>query len=263
MTVRPSSGASRTARQKDVALPRPLDAGKEEARLLEQLPDSPRLRRVLDELEMVMHTQGFLHLSMDELARILRCSKGTLYRLAESREDLFDLALRLWCARVRDDGWLAADATEGWANRFEGYCRASVAAMRRCNTSTAFWQDVNRSPRGRNILMEHQKLRIDGLEALVRMGAESNNVRDVNPRLLAELMLRCMALMVDPEFSASIGMRVEDAVDEWYRIIEFGILAPAPHSPPPPRRDRAPSDGPTGEGAPGNGRPGVKDEVPR
>jgi AcrR family transcriptional regulator len=225
-----------------VSVPRPPFAGKEEARILGELPDSPRLRRVLDELEIVMHTQGFLHLSMDELARVLRCSKGTLYRLAESREDLFDLALRLWCARVRDEGWNAADATERWAGRFEGYCRSSVTAMRRCNTSTAFWQDVKRSPRGRAILTEHQKLRIDGLEALVRMGAESNSVRDVNPRLLAELMLRCMALMVDPDFTGSVSMRVEDAVDEWYRIIEFGILAPT-LQPPGPRRDAATVEG--------------------
>ncbi len=261
MKVRPSSEAKRTARQPDVAITRPPYAGKEEARLLGQLPDSPRVRRVLEELEMVMHTQGFLHLSMDDLARILRCSKGTLYRLAESREDLFDLALRLWCARVRDDGWDAADATEKWSGRFEGYCRASVSAMRRCNTSTAFWQDVKRSPRGRSILMEHQKLRIDGLEALVRMGGESNAVRDVNPRLLAELMLRCMALMVDPDFTGSINMRVEDAVDEWYRIIEYGILSPSPH-PPPPRRDGSAPDGLAADGLAAASRSSVRDEVP-
>jgi AcrR family transcriptional regulator len=226
MTVRAGPHAKRGASSPGRVAPRPPDAGKEEARILAQLPDSPRLRRILDELETVMHTQGFLHLSMDDLARILRCSKGTLYRLAESREELFDLALRQWCARVRDDGWHAADATESWAERFEGYCRASVTSMKAYNTSTAFWQDVKRSPRGRAVFLEHQKLRIDGLESLVRIGADSNSVRDVNPRLLAELMLRCMALMIDPDFSASIGMRVEDAVDEWYRIIEYGILAP-------------------------------------
>ncbi len=242
MTSRPGPQARRVAPQA-VLLPRPAEAGKEEARLLAQLPDSPRVRRILDELEMVMHTQGFLHLSMDDLARTLRCSKGTLYRLADSREDLFDLALRQWCARVRDDGWNAADATDNWAERFEGYCRASVSSMKRCNTSTAFWQDVKRSPRGRAIFIEHQKLRIDGLEALVRLGGASENVRNVNPRLLAELMLRCMALMIDPDFSSSIGMRVEDAVEEWYRIIEFGILAPG--SLPPRQEDGASAQGRT------------------
>ena len=84
-------------------------------------------------------------------------------------------------------------------------------------------------------MLEHQKLRIDDLEALVRMGGESNSVRDVNPRLLAELMLRCMALMIDPEFAGAVRMSVEDAVDEWYRIIEYGIIAPSPQHPPPQR----------------------------
>lgn len=259
MTTHASSGFVRTGRQ-DMVIPRPPHAGKEEALLLEHVPDSPRVRRLLDELEMVMHRQGFLHLNMDELARTLRCSKGTLYRLAGSSEDLFDLALRLWCARVRDDGWSAADATDKWSGRFEGYCRASVSAMRRCNTSTAFWRDVKRSPRGRAILMEHQKLRIDGLAALVRMGGESNSVREVNPRLLAELMLRCMALMVDPDFTESISMRVEDAVEEWYRIIEYGILFPTPH--PPPQRDGFSPGGISAGALAAGDRGGVQDEVP-
>jgi hypothetical protein len=42
-------------------------------------------------------------------------------------------------------------------------------------------------------------------------------------------MLRCVHLIVDPDFAANIGMPIEDAVDEWYRIIEFGLL-PRPES---------------------------------
>ncbi len=76
-------------------------------------------------------------------------------------------------------------------------CGAATPRLRSGRTSNV--------PRGRAIMLEHQKLRIDGLEALVRMGGESDSVRDVNPRLLAELMLRCMALMIDPSSPAPSG----------------------------------------------------------
>lgn len=209
---------------REPVIARPPEAGQEEAAILAQLPESPRLRRILDNLEMVMHMQGFLHLSMDDLARTLHCSKATLYRLAGSREELFDVALKRWCARVRDDGWHAVDAADGWSERVAGYCQASVTSMRRCHTSFAFWRDLKSFPSGNGILMSHQKLRIDGLEQLTRLGCESGSFRDVHTRLLSELMLRCVHLIVDPDFAASIGMPIEDAVDEWYRIIEFGII---------------------------------------
>lgn len=198
--------------------------GSEEDAVLAEVPDSPRLRRLLADLEIIMHTEGFLHAGTDDLARRLRCSKATLYRLAQSRESLFELVISRWLARVRDEGWKRVDGTEDWSQRLVDYCSASVDLMEDCHSSYAFWRDMNNFPGGYRLLMAHQKQRIDGLERIVTQGIEAGAFRQVHPRLVSEFMLMCVRQIVEPDFTASVGLSVTDAVDEWYRIIEYGLI---------------------------------------
>ena len=61
-------------------------------------PGSPRLERLLEELEHVFLHDGFLHFRTEELARRLHCSKRALYQIAPSREELFELVVERWLA---------------------------------------------------------------------------------------------------------------------------------------------------------------------
>jgi len=199
-------------------------SGTEEAEYLERLPESPRLRRLLDDLETLMKAEGFLHLSTDDIAGRLRCSKATLYRLASSREELFELVIGRWLARFRDVGWQAVQSVDDWPTRLVRYLAAAPTGVR--DASYKFMRDVYAFPGGHRILMDHQQRRMDLLEAIIAAGVEADVFQPVHPRVAADLILSSVRRLVDPDFLASVGLSVAEATEEWYRILEFGLLRP-------------------------------------
>ncbi len=196
--------------------------GREEEQLVGQLPDSPRLRRLLKDLETIMMSEGFLHLSTDDLARRLRCSKATLYRLAGSREDLFELVVTRWLARLRDNGYKELVTAQDWPAKLIGYLH--VVKSRTKDASQRFMQDLRDFPGGYRILMDHQERRIEVLEAIIAGGVEAGDFEEVHPRLAAELILTSVRRAVEPDFLAAVGLTLAEAFDEWYRILEFGLI---------------------------------------
>ena len=194
----------------------------EERALLAALPTSPRLRRVLADLEDIMMREGFLHLSTDDIATRLRCSKATLYRLAPSREDLFELVINIWLARARDTGWREFDAAQDWPGRLIGFLSAAVIATRK--TSFAFMRDLRAFPGGHRSLMSHQDRRDADLKDIIEAGVEAGAFVDVHSALAADLLLTTMRRIIDPEFLVSVGMPITEAFDEAYKILEYGII---------------------------------------
>ena len=53
-----------------------------------QVRGAARKAQLLDQLVELLLAEGFAHLTLDELATRLRCSKSTLYGLADSKEQL-------------------------------------------------------------------------------------------------------------------------------------------------------------------------------
>jgi AcrR family transcriptional regulator len=56
-------------------------------------PVTRRRRELLQTLEALFLADGFAHLTMDDLAASLRCSKATLYALAPSKEQIVTLVV--------------------------------------------------------------------------------------------------------------------------------------------------------------------------
>jgi AcrR family transcriptional regulator len=206
--------------------------GAEEADLVSRLPQSTRLRDVLDHLEQIMLAEGFLHLNTDELPSRLQCSKATLYRLAENRFALFGMIIDRWLARMRDDGWARSErAGDDCSARLVEYLRAGPLAIE--NTTPAFWHDLGGFPQGYEALMVHQRKRVAGLEELILDGDRAGVFSCEHPRLISELFLSAVRQIVEPDFAESAGVTVQEAFDAWYRIVEFGLLGT------PPSRSRA------------------------
>jgi AcrR family transcriptional regulator len=200
----------------------------EEESLLATLPPSPRLRRLLTDLETVMMTEGFLHLSTDDVAGRLKCSKATLYRLAGSREELFELVINIFLARARDTGWREFDAAKDWPGRLVGFLSAAVIATR--NASFAFIRDLRSFPAGYRSLMVHQDQRDADLREIIEEGIKAGAFLDVHPALAADLLLTTMRRIIEPEFLMTVRMPITEAFDEAYRILEYGLIRP-PASP--------------------------------
>jgi AcrR family transcriptional regulator len=186
---------------------------------------SIRTSRLLDDLESIVLHEGFLHLRTDDLAKRLRCSKRTLYRLARTREELFELVIEKWLTRIRDDGLLAIRSAKDVHTAVTGYLNAAVKDTR--DASPSFVRDLARFPAGTRRLMLHQKKRIAGLEKLIDEGVRAGVFRGVHARLVAEVLLVAVARIVDPDLLSGCDLTMSQAFGELYDIFEYG-LTPAP-----------------------------------
>lgn len=185
---------------------------------------SPRLERLLEELEHVFLRDGFLHFRTEELARRLHCSKRALYQLAPSREKLFELVVERWLAKLRRAGVAAAAAATDPFAALTGYLGAAIIATR--DAGAQFVRDLSRFPATHRRLMSHQRERIAGLERLIHDGATRGHFRGVHAKLIAEVMLNVVAQLVDPEMLARVGLTMSQAFAEFYDIVEHGLLPP-------------------------------------
>jgi AcrR family transcriptional regulator len=185
---------------------------------------SPRLERLLEELEHVFLRDGFLHFRTDELARRLHCSKRALYQIAPSREKLFELVVERWLAKLRRAGVTAAAAATDPFAAVTGYLGAAIIATR--DAGAQFVRDLSRFPATYRRLMSHQRERIAGLERLIQDGTARGHFRGVHAKLIAEVMLNAVAQLVDPEVLARLGLTMSQAFAEFYDIVEHGLLPP-------------------------------------
>jgi AcrR family transcriptional regulator len=196
---------------------------------------SPRLERLLEEIEHVFLRDGFLHFRTEELARRLHCSKRALYQIAPSREELFELVVERWLAKLRRAGITAAEAAPDPFTAVTDYLGAATVATR--DAGAQFVRDLSRFPATYRRLMSHQRERIAGLERLIEDGTARGHFRGVHAKLIAEVMLHAVAQIVDPEVLARVGLTMSQAFAALYDVVEHGLL-PANGGRPRPRYSR-------------------------
>lgn len=199
----------------------PIDHIEERLRELEQRPLSPRLTRLLDTLENLFFEEGFLKFRMDDLARRLRCSKHTLYALAPSREELFELVIERFLSRLRAQGETAASQAPDRISALTAYLESGVHGTRR--NSVQFISDLAEFLPGRRRLRNHQRQRVAGLEAIVAAGVADGAFGRIHPKLVAEVMVHTIGKIVDPHFLAACGLTVSEAYCEFYHWMVHGL----------------------------------------
>lgn len=225
-----------------------VEAGHEQETMLAALGLTPRLRRLLSDLDALVMAEGFMHLGTDALCQRLHCSKASLYRLADSREGLFELVINLWLARARDIGWQEyADASASWQDRLVKFLGAARIATR--DASLQFMRDVWQLPVGYRAVKAHQEQRVGDIEWIIQEGVAAGDFEDVHPKLAADVIFHAMRLAVEPEFLTRVGLPLHEAFTEAYRIFEHGLIRrpgdlarEVPTSAPAPTRRRRSSD---------------------
>jgi AcrR family transcriptional regulator len=199
----------------------PLTMGGEETAILDSLPDSTRMRRLLRDLETLMLREGFLHLTMGDIAERLRCSKTTLYRLAGSTDDLFELVIRIWLARANDRSWHEYEQASDWPGRLVGF--VTTPFLNR-DTSYAFIHDLKAFPGGHRALLDYERRRRAVVVDILQQGMEAGVFRTVHPELVADVIHRGADRILEPEFLGSVRLSVSDAFEQLLRLFEYGLI---------------------------------------
>jgi AcrR family transcriptional regulator len=188
---------------------------------------SPRMRCIIENLTRLFLDEGFLHFRTDDLAKRLRCSKHTLYALAPTREELFELIIERFYSSLRQAGDAALAATQDRIEQVAGYLNAGVNAVRAASPN--FIRDLNRFDRGRRRLRHHQRVRIAGLEKIVAAGIREGIFAPVHSKLVAEFMIHSVIRMSDARFLERCDLSVSEAHAEFYQLFLHGLIKAPKH----------------------------------
>jgi AcrR family transcriptional regulator len=71
--------------------------------------------RLLSDLESICLQEAFLHLKVNDIAERRRCSKSTVYHLAPTQWELFELVAKRFLKGIRVRGRFAAEQAGDWA----------------------------------------------------------------------------------------------------------------------------------------------------
>jgi AcrR family transcriptional regulator len=194
--------------------------GSRSVALAEPLP-IPREEKMLDELESIFLREGFRAVTVEQLARQLRCSKRTIYMLAPSKEALFLRVFDRYLSRLREEGLRGAMAADP-VNAFEPYLAPAIDAARKL--STTLMRDMTSFPPANEMWERHTSGRMAGLRRLVQRCVDEGLFREANAFLVAEVVAASLRRIREPKFLAASRLTYREAVEELYGLLLHGLM---------------------------------------
>lgn len=180
-----------------------------------------RQAELLDRLEALFLAEGFAHLTLDELASRLRCSKSTLYALAPSKEQL----------AVRVVGHYFKRATARIEQRIAGiadvrarvgaYLESAAEALR--PASAEFIADVAAFPPARATYEANARAAAERIRSFIREGVRHGVFREVHAALVAEMVGLAIEGIQDGRIAERTGVSDSDAFAALAELLLRGL----------------------------------------
>jgi AcrR family transcriptional regulator len=176
-----------------------------------------RQRVLRDRLVDLVLTQGFRHLTVDQVAAELNCSKRTLYTLASSKEQLAVLAVRHFFKRSTDQVEAAIARTRAPARRVTRYLEAVAEALR--PASRAFRDDVAAFRPAAEIYEQNTLTAARRVRELIDEGTRAGAFRQVKAAFVSEVVTATMRRITSGEITAATGLSDAEAYSELARLV--------------------------------------------
>ncbi len=171
-------------------------------------------------VDMVL-AQGFSHLTMDDFAAQLGCSKRTLYALARSKEQLATLAVRQFFRKATAQVEATIARTRLPAQRVTRYLEAVAEAL--APASRMFRNDVAAFPPAREIYEANTSAAAQRVRELIEDGTASGAFRNVPTHFVAEVVTATMHRITTGEVQASTGLTDAEAYAELARLVVAAV----------------------------------------
>ncbi|MCY4344691.1 MAG: TetR/AcrR family transcriptional regulator [Gammaproteobacteria bacterium] len=173
-------------------------------------------------METIFLREGFRGLTIDSLAKRLRCSNRTLYEIAPSKEEMFLVVLDRWLERIRHLGQEGAMAQSDPIKRVEAFLEPGVTETR--EASAAFVEDVRFYLPAKQMLGRHQEERMKVLESMVSEGIRQGSFREVHAYLVSEVLLSAVTRIDEIDFQSRAGLTFSEAFGELYDLFLHGLV---------------------------------------
>jgi AcrR family transcriptional regulator len=176
---------------------------------------------LLDGIETIILREGFRHLRIESLAKRLRCSRRTLYELAESKDEIVLLVLGRLLRRVERKALEAAQLEQDHVDKIRAYMTKGLAELHRATLS--FSEDLAADPMAHDFVASHFRFGAGVVASMLAEGMEAGVFAHIHPRVAAEVLDAGIARLQDPSVLRQAGINFADAVEEFLTVFTDGI----------------------------------------
>jgi AcrR family transcriptional regulator len=180
-----------------------------------------RQTQLRDALVDLVLAQGFSHLTMDQFAAELTCSKRTLYALASSKEQLAVLAVRHFFKRTTAEVEAAIARTRAPAKRVTRYLEAVAEALR--PATRAFRDDIADFRPATEIYEQNTLAAAHRVRELIDEGTRAGAFRRVHAAFVGEVVTATMRRITSGEIAAATGLTDAEAYSELAQLVVAAI----------------------------------------
>ncbi|KZF11056.1 MAG: TetR/AcrR family transcriptional regulator [Rhodococcus sp. (in: high G+C Gram-positive bacteria)] len=180
-----------------------------------------RRAELFDQLVELLLSQGFAHLTLDDIAARLHCSKSTLYTLAGSKEQLVRAATVHFFRGATDRVEASIFGIDGFADRLTAYLSAVGVALE--PASRQFMDDLAAFAPTREVYEQNTAFAAKRVQELIDDGATSGEVRSVHAAFVADIAASTMARIQTREVAERTGLDDSQAYAELAALLTTGI----------------------------------------
>ena len=180
-----------------------------------------RRAQLFDELVALFLREGFAHLTLDQIAARLHCSKSTLYTLAGSKDELVrEVTVHFFRAATTEVEAAVAGAT-GTTERLTAYLTAVGVALQPADEQ--FMEDLAGFPPARDIYERNTRAAADRVHELINDGVAAGDVRDVHAAFVADVASSVMVRIQQRTIKSTLGLDDSQAYLELAQLLTTGI----------------------------------------
>jgi AcrR family transcriptional regulator len=182
-----------------------------------------RQAELLGAIEALYLAEGFAGQTLDALATTLRCSKMTLYTLAQSREQLAVAVFRRFFEETAAEADRLVKARRSPVERVDAH--VDVVAQRMLQMSAVCFHELISFDPTREV---YESFARDSAVALVGLleGAPGPNARRLSAGFVAETVKLVLESMCSGEFTTDTGIDVDDGVAQLRNLAKLTVAKP-------------------------------------
>lgn len=180
----------------------------------------------LDALTDLLLQEGIENLTIGELAARLHCSRRRLYEIAQSKEQIFCAAVSHYFKKVLEKSERVVREQRDITTAIADYLDVGVQASRQL--SAQFIRDLERSRRARASFDAYQVARGVRLSELIDHGVRQGVFIACHGLLMSEAIFGAALRLRRQSFLDRAGLTMEEAFQEFYRVLLGGLLIKAP-----------------------------------
>lgn len=167
---------------------------------------------------------GFHKITMDEIAREMQISKGTLYKHFPSKLDIVNDAIKILISGVKSQVETLLASEDNAVEKFVQVIRLLTATITRFSDkwlsdlrhhAPHIWMKVDET---RKILL------YENISKIIKQGQKEDLIKKYPPELIITLFIGAIRNVVNPEFLTSTLLSYDEAVRHTFSILLGGIL---------------------------------------